>query len=378
MIDVVITCDQGIDIMPMDVNQARIEASIQEDVLGDIKSLQMVDGSKDQAVFVAGMIQHSTRDQHTTAAGPLTLTFYVSQPPSSETGRRLIPLKITAEQQATYSNTTQQIMFQGDCLCTLREQDPNTVQQYTLEAPRLTIDLLDDKDRSMIAATSDLKHVRADGGQVTLRIISAQRSERAISETGLFDPAGKPLVGADMSCAQCDYHAIPGEERITAIGPGNIRLNNSQAQGTSGAGQPCYAFLRHFQSLTYYLTDNRIEADAGSEQMLFDYFPVVDGRYERHIKAQAEHVEILLTKTRSGEIDLSLLKATGNVSYEDTKHQLTANGLLYDHADYTMEMWGHDNQPCYANGVAVNRIQFNLKTNQLKTELMGRRVSSRK
>ncbi len=378
MMEVVITCDQGIDIVPMEVNQADITTSLQEDVLGDLKSLHMVDSTRDQALFVADAIHHSTRDQRTTASGPLALTFYTSPSPSAEVRRRLIPVQVTAQERAGYSDTANQIMFQGDCSCTLREQDANTVRQYTLEAPRLTIDLLDDKDRDTIAATTDLKCVRADGGGVSLRIISAQTSDRVPSETDLFNQAGKPIVGAEMLCEQCDYHAIPGQELITATGPGEIRLNNSQAQVTSGAGRPCYAFLRHFQDLRYNIQDNRIVADAGSQQMLFDYFPVVDGRYERHIKAQAEHLEILLIKTGTGEIDLANLIATGNVSYEDTRHQFTANGLSYDHSHYTMEMWGRENQPCYANGVPVKRIQFNLKTGQLNTELPGSGVSARK
>jgi len=295
------------------------------------------------------------------AAGPAELTFYVEDSNSAQAKKTIMPAKVTAQENAWFLAASNQVIFEGDCLCTMLREDPNVQQKYTLSAPRLTIDLPKDMNDQSSILTAGIEHFNADGGMVRLRTIKT-------AET-------KSLGGIELECSRFDYD--PGRDLFVAAGPGIIQVDNSKiTQSGADVGKfslrkPCYAFLREFETLEYFLRENRIVADAGSEKLLIDYFPVIDGKYDKHIQAKAGHVVAILTETADGQTELATMTATGGITYldEENKNEFIGSELFYDHKKSAIKIKGDASQPCYLNGALVDGIIYDLKTGKVEAQI---------
>ncbi len=120
--------------------------------------------------------------------------------------------------------------------------------------------------------------------------------------------------------------------------------------------------MRNFDTLNYFLQENRVIADAGNEQILIDYFPVEQGRYGQQITATASHIEALLYETAEGKNELSTLRASGGISYAEKGIDFEGDKLFYDANKSLITAWSDGSQPCFLNGVPVDGIKYNLKT----------------
>jgi len=298
------------------------------------------------------------------AAGPAELTFYVEDSNSAQAKKPIMPAKVTAQEHARFLAASNQVIFEGDCLWTMLREDPNVQQKYTLSAPKLTIDLPKEPNDQSSTLTAGIEHFTADGGIVRLRTIKTAKQ--------------KLLGWIELESHKFDYD--PRRGLFVATGPGIIRVDNSKiTQSNADAGKfslskPCYAFLREFETLEYFLRENRIVADAGSQSLLFiDYFPVVDGKYGRQIHATAGHVEALLTETADGQTELSTMTATGGIEYldEENKNEFIGSELFYDHKKSVIKIKGDALQPCYLNGVLVDGIEYDLITGRVKANIVA-------
>jgi hypothetical protein len=127
-----------------------------------------------------------------------------------------------------------------------------------------------------------------------------------------------------------------------------------------------------FDTLTYFVLENRIIADAGDKKKLrMDYIPAVDGRYDEHVSAKASHVEASLYEVPGGQTELSTLTATGGIEYEDKDNEFIGSELFYDHETAIIKVKGDESQPCYYNGVLVDGIEMNEKTGKVEAEIVG-------
>jgi len=376
-VDVTVTCDNGIVLQPQDspydVNRPRAQAA-------PVPHDPNVTREPGHAGFVSQAIIHNLLKRDTHAEGPLAFTFYDDDPNAPTPQERLIPIKVTAQKHGIYQAQSDRIVFEGDCLCTLLREDPNVIDRYSLEAQTIGIDLADNKDSQAIASPNDIKHMEAYGGIVKLGIYT--RAQPDVNEPrSVREPQTEELLaGAELECQRFEYDPNSGQEVFTATGPGEIRFNNAQAQGTGELGarqRACYAFLDGFETLQFFVAENRIVALASENRMQFEYFPVVGGRTDQRIYAEAKYVEIELIKTHGGKLSLNRLTALGDVYYEDNdeaneeKQLFTADGVSYHHRLATLRMWSDMNEPCMVNGMSVPGIQYNLETNDLKTELLG-------
>jgi hypothetical protein len=182
------------------------------------------------------------------------------------------------------------------------------------------------------------------------------------------------LSGAELKCNSLDHY--PEQDFFTAKGPGTITLDNSKISvpkkklNKFSLRRPCYAFLRDFESLEYYLEKNQIIADAPSEGALrVDYIPIVEGKYGQHVIAAAGHTEIDLIQTEDSQTELSTLIAAGGITYEDGDKQFVGSRLYYDHSKSFVQIQGDRSQPCYLNGALVDGIKIDLKTGKVKAEI---------
>ncbi len=378
-VDVVVTCDNGIVLQPQhapwqvdDVNLSSAQAlSVSQD--------PNVTEAPGHAGFVSQAIVYNLLKRNAQAEGPLELTFYADDANAPTPQQRLVPIMVTAQKSGTYQAQSDRIVFEGDCLCTLMRKDPNVIDRYSLEAQTIGIDLVDNKDSQAIASANDLKHMEAYGGIVKLGIYTRARPDVNEPRLPQASQTNELLAGAELECQRFECDPNSGQEVFTATGPGNIRFNNAQGAGELGPHQRAYcAFLDGFETLQFFVAENRIVALASENRMQFEYFPIIDGQTsQRVIKAAAKYVEIELIKTYTGKLGLSRLTAIGDVSYEDDnkereeKQLFTADGVSYNHRLATLRMWSDMNEPCMVNGMSVPGIQYNLETNDLQTELLG-------
>jgi hypothetical protein len=360
--NIAVTCDSGIVVTPM--NSARKLDAIEF----NRKTLQNSNDTSGRPALVAQKIDYSATTENAIASGPSELTFYVADIMGAESNETKVPVKVTAQEKARFLPALNQVVFEGDSLCTMLRENPNSQQKYTLSAPKLTINLSKDEDRGF----SDIEHLTASGGVVQL-------------DTSKW--TGEKLLGfTKLKCRKFDYDA--GWQMFLATGPdGIIAVDNSKTPkpekkvGKFSLRRPCYVVVRNFETMKYFLEANRIIADTGREQMLIDYFPIVQGQYGQQITATAGHIEALLHETADGRNELSTLNATGGVTYEEEAKkkkwgkgkavQFVGSNFFYDADKSVITAWGDEFQPCFLNGALVDGIEYNLKTERIKTKITG-------
>ena len=364
--EIIVTCDSGIVIAPMDSPRARMSSAEIGNKAVSADSKGLFDDTSGRTTFVAQKIYYDASTEDIIAPGLSELTFYVNDIVGAEPNKAAVPVKITARKETKFLPALNQVIFEGDCLCTM---DPNSQQKYTLSAPKLMINLSKDKNEQSSASAIGVEHLTADGGMVRLAKIKT---------------AGEKLLGGiELKCAKFDYDT--SQQAFLATGPGVIIVDNSEVSepnetaGKFSLQRRCYAFLRDFDTLKYFLEANQIIADANPQETLcIDYFPIVDGQESRQLIANAGHIEANFTETADGQSELSTLIATGGIYYEDEDKQFVGSEMFYDANSAVITANGDESQPCLLNGVSVDGIEYNLKTDKTKFEIRGPGALQRK
>jgi hypothetical protein len=362
--DIVVTCDGGVVVTPMgSLRIPKKPAKPAADVAGtDSRALiKALKEAKDQTVFIARKIDYCAATGNTVASGPSELTFYTGDLTHTEAEKKIIPVKVTARKKAEFFPALNQAVFEGDCVCTILREDSGFQQKYTLSGQKLTVNISEDKDRRASDSTPGIDHLTTSGGVVRLVTLKT---------------AGEKLLGGvELKCVQFDYDTA--QQLFLATGPGKISLHNSRVSepneevGRFSLRRPCWVIVEHFDTLKYFLEENRIVADAGSQEILINYIPVVDGQYGQLSVATASHVEAFLYQTADGLTELSTLTASGGIFYEDEDNQFVGSELFYDHNEFIMKVKGDELQPCYFNGALVDGIEYNVKTAEGTVEIIG-------
>jgi hypothetical protein len=305
------------------------------------------------------------------ATGPAELVFYMEDANSPAINARPVPVTVNAQKQARFSAASNQIVFSGDSRCMMHREDPNVVVQYLLLSEQLTVDLPADTNDSNSVPKVGIKHFTATGEVVRLATTKTAKAKNVPAGQLQEINIGKLLSGIELKCSRFDYDAIRPE--FVATGPGLIKLDNSKAPepnqtaGRFSLQKPCWAVLDGFDSLRYFIRENRIIADAGPrEKLQINYIPAVDGRYDEYVRAKASHIEAMLYELPSGRTELSTLSATGGIQYEDKDNQFIGSEMFYDHQADVVKVKGDKSQPCYYNGIPVDGIEMDLKTGKVK------------
>ena len=74
------------------------------------------------------------------ALGPAEMIFYIEDS-NRQTTENPIPVKINAKEQILYLSEAEQIIFEGDCLCTIPQKDLGEEYDFKLRSPMLTAGL---------------------------------------------------------------------------------------------------------------------------------------------------------------------------------------------------------------------------------------------
>lgn len=296
------------------------------------------------------------------ADGPAELNFYVDALADGTQEKTPLPAKVTARRYAKFLSDSKQVVFEGDCLCTLSQQGPGVLKEYMLSAPQLTIDLPKDTKGRSDAFAGGIQHLTADGGLVKLATKTTEGEQL--------------LGGVELKCRRFDYD--PNQQLFTAAGPGLIKFNNSKPAsararlGGFSLRRPCWAIVENFDNLQYFTKPDRIIADSASGELLINYFPTIGGKLGQQVEARAGYVEALLYQPVAGQTELETLTASKGVSYREGVNQFIGSRLFYDHKKtMMMTINGDKQQPCYLNGALVDNIEYDLKTGRKRARVVG-------
>ena len=231
----------------------------------------------------------------------------------------------------------------------------------------LTIDLIEDANDRTSASAPGIKHFTADSGVVgeIVMLISKKTAGK------------KQLGGIQLESRKFDYD--PDMGLFLATGPGIMTMDNSQIAPSKtetakfSLGKPCYAVVREFETLKYFIQENRIIADADSEGLIINYVPVVNDKiqFDQQATITTPHIQVDLIKTASGQSKLSTLSATGGIVYEDQDKLFEGSTLFYDAGKSLVTVHGDELRPCSYNGAFAGSIEWDLKTDSIKTDVAG-------
>jgi hypothetical protein len=364
--DTVITCDNGFIVALKD--SPKLLEKLDKTTIGTTDSgarrPEKFDRAEGRKTFLSRTINYNALNDDVIATGASELKFYTADLGQTDPNKPALPVTVNAQQQVRFLPASNQAVFEGDCQAEMIQTDPNFLQQYTLLAPKFTINLAKDVNDRTSASTLGIEHFTADGGLV--RLVSKKTAGQ------------KQLGGIQLESRKFDYD--PGRGLFLATGPGIITMDNSQIDtsttqtGKFSLSKPCYAVVREFETLKYFIQKNQIVADAPSEDgLIIDYFPVVDGKFQidRQATVTTPHIQADFIKTASGQSKLSTLSATGWIIYEDQDKQFDGSSLFYDAGKSLVTVNGSELRPCHFNGSPVDAIEWDLKTDSIKANVVG-------
>ncbi|MBN2133046.1 MAG: hypothetical protein JW741_26335 [Sedimentisphaerales bacterium] len=360
--DIVVTCDGGFVVAPTDSTRVfgAPGAVTPAETAADAPA-QEETASPGRQRALAQRIDYDVPTGDTTLAGPVDLTFYID--PNGLGGRspagELVPMRVTARRAVRFLAASKEVLFEGDCVARVEQDDAEARYEYTLMAPMFTLGL----DVAPAEAGAETKvtvaRFAAHGGAVSLVVLKRLEQELA-GWTG-------------FEASRMDYEAE--RQLFTAYGPGVVTIHNARAADPPpepneiSLKRPCYARLRDFDLLTFSGLTNKIVAEAGALPIRIDYVPMEDGEAGEAMHADAGYFEVTLRVTTDDRRELDWLMAADGITYWDDTNRFAGGRLTYDHADGRMTIVGDSVQPCYLNGALVDEIEWNLKTGRLKGEI---------
>ena len=381
--DTVVTCDGGFEVTPMGrerktedgkpKTEKRERKAENRAILRDSSG-----GAPERQRVTARRIDFDALTSDTTLDGPVEMTIPLDPNGLREAkaAMQAMPMSVTAQESVRFLAASSRILFAGDCKVTLLRFEPNLTYEYTLTAPGLALDVVSDPNQKKVDAVTARKFV-TEGSPAALRIVRR-------------GPNAQILGWTKLNAAQLRYEADPrlpasqpaGQARgveFTATGPGEVWIRNDELINPKADpnqfsfGRPCVARLTNFDTLKYFLPANRIIAEDDAQQLLLDYFPLVDGKYSRHTRAVAGHIEATLKEITKGHLELATLTATQGIEYEDeaARQSFVGSSLSYDYSQSLVAVRGDGAQRCLLNDSLVDQIDLNLKTGRIKADIPG-------
>ena len=358
--DVSITCDGGIIVTPMSA-QAEKELPKQQTTYAEIIAQQDANTSPvGKTTFRGGNVTYSAATGEAVAIGPSSIAFDVNEK-TKDGESKPATVRMTSRRQAAFSPASNKSTFEGDCRCTVSQKQDEILQQYIVLADKLEIDMAKKNTDKVSGSSLNANRMIASGPNTHLA---------STKKTG-----DKLLVGIELKCASIDYNTTDGN--FFAAGPGLIKVDNSQTDEPQeklakfSLQRKCYALLRNFDSLAYAGQSKHLIADSKGGSLLVDYFPLVEGRGNEKVSVTASHVEMDITETLTGRMELKDLLAKGAVTYEDKDTQVVGSEFIYDANTALIDIRGDKYRPCNFNGAIIDAVRYDTKTGKWNTRIKG-------
>ena len=358
--DVSITCDGGIIVTPMSA-QAEKKSPKQQTTYADIIAQQDANTSPvGKTTFRGGNVTYSAATGEAVAIGLSSIAFDVNEKTKDRTGGPAT-VRLTSRRQAVFSPASNKGTFEGDCRCTVSQEQDKTIQRHIVMADKLEIDLAKKNPGKAYDSSLSVTRMIASGGNTHLA---------STKKTG-----DKLLTGIELKCASIDYDTADGN--FFATGPGLIKVDNSQTDEPQdklakfSLRRKSYALMRNFDWLSYAGERKHLIADSKGGSLLVDYFPLVEGRGNEKVSITASHVEANIAETLTGRMELKDLLAKGAVTYEDKDTQVIGSEFIYDANTALIDIRGDKYRPCNFNGAIIDAVRYDTKTGKWNTRIKG-------
>lgn len=363
LLEVAVSCDNGIAVVPTSALDTLAKIPDFLETSGGASAVEVVEDEPGRTTFAAEKIDYSLATSDAVAPGYSKLTFYVKDVIDTAEQQSSLPLVVTSNKMAKFSPKSSRITFEGDCICKMLRSELDVMQEYILSAPKLIVDL-NDEEVSGGRALADVARITAISRQSAASRLSSVKRD-----------GDKFLGGIELKCPQFEYDAQ--QQMFIASGPGVIKADNSRIPqpsrdvGRFSMQKPCYALVRNFEQLRYYLQTERIIADNSSERIYIDYFPITDEMPEQ-VTMTAGRIEADLVETATGRYRLWTLYAADGISFQDRDKIFEGSELLYDDQRDVVWARGSDSMPAYFNGIMFDGIEYDLATEEVrKVEIKG-------
>jgi len=188
-VDVTVTCDGGFVVMPMDL-ESRYEENTIEETASDIIHPEIPDSNSERTTLFTRKISYTTLKEDTVATGPTELTIYVKDQNSPDPNNKTFPVKVTSYEGARFSKTTNQVVFDVNCVCTIPQRDLSVEKNAIVSSQRLTVQFLD----STFGGTSGLSDIVALGPAEMIFYIEDSNEQIAKSPTPVTINAKKQIM----------------------------------------------------------------------------------------------------------------------------------------------------------------------------------------
>jgi hypothetical protein len=366
--DVSITCDGGIIVTPMG-SSAGNKLPAHQTAYADIIALQDANTSPvGKTTFRGGNVTYSAATGEAVAIGLSSITFDVNGKTSDGTGGPAT-VRMTSRRQAVFSPASNKGTFDGDCRCTISQEQDKILQQYIVLADKLEIDLAKKNPGKAYDSMLSVTRMIASGGNAHLAI-----TKKTVRH-GSPQAGEELLTGVELKCVSIVYDTADGN--FFAAGPGLIKVDNSQTTEPQdklakfSLQRKCYALLRKFDSLAYSGQSKHLTADSKGGSLLVDYFPLAEGRGNEKVSVTASHVEANIAETPTGRMELKDLLAVGAITYEDKDTMVAGSEFAYDANAATIDIKGDKYRPCNFNGAIIDAVRYDTKTGKWNTRVKG-------
>ncbi len=353
--DTVVTCEDGITITQTKNTDSFATIDSGGNIV-DLRKAEIIQKARNRTTFITRRIVYDASAGDTLARGKSVLRFYVK---GIEDAASDVPVEVTSQEKVSFLRDKNQVIFKGDCLCSILEEKSGIQRKHTLSAEKITVYLVEQGDKS--SSSSEIKHITADGGIVQLTTVKKKAEEL--------------LSGIQLKCARFDYDV--NSKSYLAAGPGAIEVDNSKISepdeevGKYSLRKRCYALIENFDTLKYLMDTNRIIADAQAQQINIGYAPVIETGYGPVTKVNAGRVEAQLQGTSEGRLEISELYATRGIRCQREDIEFEGSQMIFDANDSIVRARGNDMRPCLLNGALVDGIEYNIKTGKTKTKVVA-------
>lgn len=371
--DIVVTCDGGADItliggspMLAEIIAARVPKS------ESVAAAPEPNDSSERQKVVAQRIDFDFLTNDTTMLGPVAMKFLVDPNNLGEkAGGKPMPMEVTAQGAVRFLAASEQIVLEGGSTATLHRVEPNSSDEYRLAAPRLTLHLAVDSNTPDDVKVN-LRRLVADGGSETPTEIDSAQTPVVTVRMNRW-AGGKLLGQGTLNARELQYDANP--DRFAVTGPGFILLNNAETirskSDPNATIEPCWVRMTNFDTLKYWSLSNRIVAEDDSQQLLIEYFPLVNGQWGPMTQVVAGHIVATLQETARNQMDLVSLVASGGIEYDSELDHLNFIGseMIYERDKSVLTIHGDEIRRCYLNGALVDKIVVDPKTGKVEFEV---------
>lgn len=182
--DIVITCDNGLVLVPMDAARS-LDEFMEVSIGSDNERPAELETDMERTRFLAPRIDYDMVTGDVAAEGESRLTLYTGDRGGADANEPPAPTKITARDGVNFFQATNQVVFKGDCLGSMLQKDLTEPRDVTFRSPEITVNLPEDK--------SERPDVLAAGPAELTFYVQDANDTAAAADPNVVETPGEPI-----------------------------------------------------------------------------------------------------------------------------------------------------------------------------------------